>query len=383
MAGEPRSVGVEEEFLLVDPADGAARAVAATVLRLQDGGSGAESSDGSGLEAELHAEQLETGTRPCVALADLAAELGRTRAQAARAAARRGAAVAPLGTYPLPVEPTAFPKERNLHVLERFALTGREQLTCGCHVHVGVADAEEGVAVLDRIRPWLAPLLALSANSPFWAGEASGYASFRNQVWSRWPSAGPYGIFGSVAEYERVTAAMLDTETLVDDGMLYFDARLSVRHPTVEIRVTDVCRDREDAVLVAALARGLVETAARDWRAGRAPEPVRTEELRLHLWRAARSGLAGALVDPVTGRPAPAAAVVDRLVAHVAEALDAAGDLAVVRELVAALTARGTGADRQQAVYARTGDLRAVVTDSTVAAESDWTRCVTGTSATS
>ncbi|GAA1881825.1 glutamate--cysteine ligase [Pseudonocardia ailaonensis] len=365
MGTEPRSLGIEEEFLLVDPDDGAARAIAATVLRL-DGGT-EDPGDGSGLEAELHSEQLETGTRPLSELADLAAELGRTRAHAATAADAMGAAVAPLGTYPLPVEPTAFPKARNQQVVERFALTGREQLTCGCHVHVGVADEEEAVAALDRIRPWLPPLLALSVNSPFWAGEASGYASFRSQVWSRWPSAGPYGIFGSAAEYRRVTEAMLATETLVDDGMLYFDARVSRRHPTLEIRIADVCRDRDDAVLVAALARGLVETAVREWRAGREPDPVRTEELRLHTWQAARTGLAGELVDPTTGRPAGAGTVVGRLVAHVSEALEDAGDLTVVRELVAAVTARGTGADRQQAVYAETGDLRAVITDATVA----------------
>ncbi|WP_345427110.1 glutamate--cysteine ligase [Pseudonocardia xishanensis] len=363
---ERRSVGVEEEFLLVDPGDGAARAIAATVLRLDGASARTEPQDGSGLEAELHAEQLETGTEPCVDLDELAAELGRTRAHAAEAADAVGAAVAALGTYPLAIDATAFPKDRNLRVLERFALTGREQLTCGCHVHVGVADDEEAVAALDRIRPWLPPLLALSVNSPFWAGEDSGYASFRSQVWSRWPSAGPYGLFGSAAGYRRVTAAMLATETLVDDGMLYFDARVSQRHPTLEFRIADVCHDRADAVLVAALARGLVDTAVREWRAGRGPDPVRVEELRLHTWRAARSGSSGELVDPTTGRPAPAAAVVERLVEHVGAALEESGDLARVRELLGAVSARGTGADRQRSVFAETGDLRAVIKDATV-----------------
>jgi len=360
VGADRRSVGVEEEFLLVDPDDGAARAVAATVLRLDDG---TPTDDGAGLESELHAEQLETGTRPCLDLTDLAAELRRTRTHAAEAAGATGAAVAALGTYPLDIVPTGFPKPRIRRVLERFALTGREQLTCGCHVHVAVDGEEEAVAALDRIRPWLPPLLALSANSPFWSGEDSGYASYRSQVWSRWPSAGPYGIFGSAAEHERVTAAMLETATLVDEGMLYFDARVSRRHPTVEIRVADVCRDRDDAVLLAALARALVETAVREWRAGREPDPVRVEELRLHTWRAGRSGVSGELVDPGTGRPAPAGKVLTGLVEYVRPALDDAGDLAVVRELMASVTGRGTGADRQRAVYAESGDLRAVVRD--------------------
>jgi carboxylate-amine ligase len=355
-AVEPRRMGVEEEFLLVDPATGRARAVATSVLR----SAGPEAAD---LCAELQREQLETGTSPCRDLRDLADEIRRTRAAAESAAEATGVGVVPLATYPLDVEPTTSPNERAHRMVERFGMTGREQLTCGCHVHVGVADEEEAVAALDRIRPWLAPLLALSANSPFWAGEDSGYASFRAQVWPRWPSAGPYGPFGSAAGYRAVAGTMLGTGTLLDPAMLYFDARVSTHHPTAEIRIADVCREPDDAVLVAALARALVETAVREWRAGVAPDPVRTEVLRLASWRAARSGLAGELVDPRDWRPAPARAVLDHLVAHVRDALDDAGDLPLVAGLLDDVLRRGTGAERQRAVFRGTGDLRAVVLD--------------------
>ena len=125
----------------------------------------------------------------------------------------------------------------------------------------------EGVAVLDRIRGWLPCLLALSANSPFWQGHDSGYASFRSQVWGRWPSAGPTGLFGSAETYHATTRAMIASRTILDLGMVYFDARLSAQHPTVEVRVADVCLDADDAVLMAGLVRALVDTAARSWRA--------------------------------------------------------------------------------------------------------------------
>ena len=92
-----------------------------------------------------------------------------------------------------------------------FGLTAAEQLTSGCHVHVSVADDDEGVAVLDRIGPWLSPLLALSANSPFWQGKASGYESFRSQVWSRWPTAGPSREFGSARAYRDAVASLVAT----------------------------------------------------------------------------------------------------------------------------------------------------------------------------
>lgn len=370
-----RTVGVEEEFLLVDPVNGAARAVASTVLILDRGdetagGAGQPSdqdaSDGAGLESELQAEQLETGTRPCAELSELAVELGRTRAHAANAARERGVAAVALGTHPLPVEPTAFPSRRSQRVVSEFGLTAREQLTCGCHVHVGVAGDEEAVAVLDRIRQWLPVLLACSVNSPFWAGQDSGYASYRSQVWARWPSAGPYGVFGSAAEYRRVTDSMLETATLLDEGMLYLDARVSRRHPTIEVRVADVCLDRDDTVLLAALVRGLVDTAVREWRSGAEPAPARVEELRLHMWRAARSGLDGTLVHPMSGRPTPATEAVDTLLAHVRDALEDNGDFRAVAELVAANRARGTGAVRQRQVFQRTGDLRAVVRSATI-----------------
>ena len=230
-------------------------------------------------------------------------------------------------------------------------------------MHVAIASAEEGVAALDRIRPWLAPLLALSTNSPFWNGTDSGYASYRSQVWGRWPSTGPTELFGDPAGYQQVVRTMLDTDTVLDEGMLYFDARLSRTHPTVEIRVADVCREPDDAVLIAGLTRALVETAVREWQAGSAPDPVRTEVLRLAGWQAARSGLDGTLLDPADWRAAPAAAVLQRLVEHVTPALLDAGDLDVVRELLAPTLARNTGAARQRAVLERTGDLRAVVAD--------------------
>jgi glutamate---cysteine ligase / carboxylate-amine ligase len=346
-------VGVEEEFLLVDPSTGKPHAVAGAVLEGED-------PEGD-LTGELQREQVETGTRPCRDLTGLGAELRRTRQRARDAAAAEDADLVALATSPLPAEPHVGDEPRYARIMERFGRTAREQLTCGCHVHVSVPSDEEGVQALDRIRPWLAPLLAISTNSPFWDGADSGYASFRTQVWGRWPSAGPTGLFGSADRYREVTDAMLATDTVLDAGMLYFDARLSRQHPTVEIRVSDVCLDPDDAVLVAGLTRALVERAVRDANAGVAPDPVRTEVLRLAEWRAGRSGLDGDLLDPRTWRPAPARDVLGALLEHVREPLEDAGDLPVVRELTDAVLRRGTGANCQRAVFQRTGDLRAVV----------------------
>ncbi|MDT0323939.1 YbdK family carboxylate-amine ligase, partial [Streptomyces millisiae] len=131
---------------------------------------------------------------------------------------------------------------------------------------------EEGVAVLDRVRCWLPVLLALTANSPFWQGQDTRYASYRSRVWGRWPSAGPVELHGSAERYHEQVAALVSTGVLKDEGMVYFDARLSRSYPTVEVRIADVCQDPADTVLLAALTRALVETAAREWRAGEPPQ---------------------------------------------------------------------------------------------------------------
>jgi glutamate---cysteine ligase / carboxylate-amine ligase len=364
-----RSVGVEEELLLVEPGSGKPLAVAETALRAVDAGDerkgNLDEGSGESLEFELQRQQLETSTKPCFSLSELSDELRRGRSVAAEAAARAGARVTALATSPVPVEPQLVRKGRYLQMAHAFGLTAYEQLTCGCHVHVGVSSPDEGVAVLDRIRPWLPVLLALSANSPFWQGQDSSYASFRYQAWSRWPSAGPTGAFGSVRAYQETVRGMVSTGTLLDSGMVYFDARLSEHYPTVEIRVSDVCLYADDAVLIAALARALVETEARRWRADSAVPAHRVEMLRLAAWRASRSGLDDTLLNPHTSLPEPAQVTVNALLEHVRDVLDDIGDTAVVTELLGAVLDRGNGAAFQRRAARDTS--AASLIDSTVA----------------
>ncbi|MDQ4010866.1 MAG: glutamate--cysteine ligase [Actinomycetota bacterium] len=354
----PRSVGVEEELLLVDPDDGRALAVASAVLH--DATVHGEELAGDVLTSELARQQIETNTRPCTSLDELGFEVRRWRHAAAEAAQSSGAQVAALGTSPLPVVPSITPSPRYREMVERFGITAEQQLTCGCHIHVGVNSDEEAVAVLDRIRGWLPVLLALSANSPFWQGEDTGYASFRSQVWDRWPSAGSTELFGSAENYHATVRAMLDTDTVIDEGMIYFDARLSRSFPTVEVRVADVCLHPDDAVLLAGLTRALVETAARAWKAGQPPTPLRVELLRLAGWRASRSGLDGNLIDPA-GRPAPAQRVARALLEHVTPALQDLGEYDVVQDFTDAVFGRGNGSKLQREVRRRGGSLADVV----------------------
>ncbi|GIG39935.1 carboxylate-amine ligase [Cellulomonas phragmiteti] len=355
-------MGVEEEYLLVD-SGGVPSGVADAAVRAHER-SGGEAADegppGGGLEHELQEQQVETGTHPCLELTDLAAEVRDGRARAASAARQAGAHLAALATSPMPGPTTLTHGARYEALAQAYALTVRDQLTSGCHVHVSVADDDEGVAVLDRIGPWLPVLLALSVNSPYWRGEDTGYFSIRSQMWNRWPTAGPTAPFGSAQAYRDTVAGLIATGVALDPAMMYFDARLSPRYPTVEIRVADVCLRADDAVLVAALSRALVETAARQAADGVPPGHTRVEPLRAATWRAGRSGLSGDLLVPPALTPVPARDAVAALLDHVRPALTDSGDLASVQDLLGRLWQRGTGADEQRA-WAREGGLPGVV----------------------
>ncbi|KIC66736.1 glutamate--cysteine ligase [Arthrobacter sp. NQ7] len=368
-----RTLGIEEELLLVDPANGEAVPKAGELLNLYV--RPLEAASGPILTAEFQQEMIEVVTPPHATLAGLQQDIVAGRAIAHQAAGDVGVRVAALGTSPLPANPHPVQLRRFKAMAEEYGLTAREQLTCGCHIHVSVESPEEAVAVLDRMRIWLPVLIALSANSPFWHGQDTGYASYRAQVWNRWPSAGPLDILGGPDAYHQLVHDMVSTGVALDEGMVYFDARLSRHYPTVEIRVADVCLRPENTVLLAGIARGLVETAAREWREGTEPVSVPSALLRLAGWKASRWGLRGELLDPHTHRPAPALAVVNALLNHVRQALADMGDLQRVEEQVDRLLAEGTGAVRQMEVLHRTGDLERVVADAadcTVSASQAW-----------
>jgi carboxylate-amine ligase len=370
-----RSVGVEEELLLVEPDTGRPRALAGTILHTArqeesgpGGAPGAAAPDAvQALDSEMQLQQLETNTQPCHTLDELGREIRRCRALAAAAAGRAGVQVAALGTSPVVVEPELTDSSRYRKMADAFGLTAHEQLTCGCHVHVQISSPEEGIAVLDRIGPWLAILLALSANSPFWQGHDSAYASFRYQAWGRWPCSGPTAMFGSAQAYHDTVRQMVRTGTVLDTGMIYFDARLSEQYPTLEIRISDVCLRAGDTVLIAALARALAETAARAWRQDQPARQLRPELLRLAAWRASRSGLDDVLLNPATGLPEQPATVVGLLLDHVRDALADAGDTDTVTDLLSAVLRRGNGAAFQRDAYRRSGSLPEMVSSAAAA----------------
>src|SRR5690625_552034 len=350
-----RTFGVEEELLLVD----------ATSLDPLSAGelivakNGEDTPTGHKLTTEFKQEQLEVVSPPQYTLAEQLATIRTGRALAAAAAADSGGLVAAIPTAPGTDSPRRTPGPRNQKIQQRFGLTASEQLTNGFHIHVAVEDWDEGVTALDRIRIWLPLLLALSSNSPFWNGIDTGFASYRYQTWSRWPTAGPTEIFGTGAAYRATRQAVLDTNVPLDAGMLYFDARLSEHQPTLEVRVADVCLKAEHAVVIAALARALVETAVRkgDQQAPR----VSANVLRVWTWQASRYGVESELIQPLTGTPGPARDAIAQLLDELVPVLAEYNEEESVHTVLADILAGGFVSHIQRQAYAQHHNLHRVM----------------------
>lgn len=357
MATEDFTIGVEEEYQLVDPETRALRSGIEQVLPR------AQAEVGEDVAHELQQSQIEIGTPVCRDLASVRTELARLRRQVADAADAEGLVLAAAGTHPFSTwrDQQITDEAAYLALADRYAHLAREQIVFGCHVHVAIGDRELLIATMNQVRPWLAPLLALSTSSPYWHGTDTGYASYRTEVFGRWPTTGSPAVFASRAEFDEVIEQLVATEAIDDRARLYWDVRPSARFATLEFRVGDVCTSLDDAVLLAGLVSALVRRGA-DLARHEAPVPAaRPEVLRAATWRAARNGIAGDLIDVARVRSAPAREVVDALVAHVRPALEDTGDVDEVAHLVDVVFGRGTSAERQRQVHARRQSLDDVV----------------------
>ncbi|MFI1991485.1 glutamate--cysteine ligase [Actinoplanes sp. NPDC020271] len=347
--------GVEEEFLLLDPRHG--RPVPAAPALLD------KLRDHAGPRAELMRYQVETATAVCTDAAGLLAELTRLRRLVIAGTRSLGCSVVASGTAPFGAPGlsalTDVPRYHGL-ALRHPALTAVSGV-CGCHVHVGVPSRDLGVQVLARIRPWLATLLAISANSPVADGRDTGWASHRYGLATRWPTARPPGVWRNAAEYDHVVREFLARGAAMDERCVYLLARLSPVYPTVEVRVADVCPDAATALLVAVLVRGLVATALAQVRAGVPPLPSPRPWITTGLLAAARYGLDGPGVDPFTGRGVPAWQLVAALMDHAGKALADLGDTATAHDLLHRVRVLGTGAEQQRRLWAGTATAAGMV----------------------
>ena len=350
---------MEEEFHVVDLETRRATPRAPELLRLLPT---------AAFTPELQSSVVETNTIPCTTLDDLRGDLWRRRRQLISAADQAGLGLLSAGTPPLaePAELGITPSLRYDLMLQEYERLAREQVICGCHVHVFIEDRDLAVAVAQHIAADLPVLLAASASSPFWCGTDTGYASYRTMVWARWPTSGPFPPVANAAEYTALVRDLIATGVITDSQMIYYDVRPSAHVPTLELRLCDASPRVDDVVLIAGLFRALTNRAIADLAAGRAPSIGATsypsqELLRTAIWRAARSGLEGKLVDLRAMRPVAAPELLMQLVSRLRPELEDAGDWPYVWSHAQELAVSCSSAARQRHALNRAGSMHDVV----------------------
>jgi carboxylate-amine ligase len=340
-------IGVEEEFLLVDPRTGVTCPRAEEVIARQR--VCRPLPDGAALHRELRPTQVEAATGICATADELYRHLVAGRRTLAEAAAAEDCAIIASGTPVCPSPERDFGTDARFgKVAEIYAGVVKAYEACGCHVHVGVPDRDVAVAVVNHLAEWLPTLLALSGNSPFDGGRDTGYESWRMMEQSRFPGSGIAPYFGGVEDLEVQVSRLVDCGVLVDENQTFWLARPSPRWPTVEVRAADVASTVDEAVLQALLTRALVRTALDDLDRGVEADPLDPQIAAAAVWSAARHGLSGPAVDPVAGKPVPATVQLTSLLAHTRPALEETGDLSLVLALLEKLKNEGTGAERQR-----------------------------------
>lgn len=354
----PPTVGVEEEYFVVDPVT---RATVPAGPRLAARATGVLGDLVSGEFTDL---QVEVRTTPCATMEELSDCLLRLRRELAVCAAAEGLALCPSAT-PVIGGGAAVPvgdHPRYRDGAELFRTMVDDLAVCALHVHVCLPDGEVAALVGNHLRPWLPLLVEMSANSPFHSGRDTGYASWRSVLRLRFPSLGPPPRVESLDDYRRVAATMAEVGGSSFAELPFWDIRPHPRLPTLEVRCMDVPAEAADAVALAAVVRGLVVTSTRLVAHGDKGPRLRGELLRGAYWYATRDGWPARGADALNGHVLPAPERAQRLVQHIGPALEELGDLARVASFVDRLATRGSGAHRQRAAH-RAGGLPAVVDD--------------------
>ena len=339
------SMGVEEEYFLVDPETG--QVSVETEERLF-----AEAFSGTDgrVEHELLQSQAEAVTRPCSSLSEVRAELCFVRSALSAVAGRYGLAIAAAGTHPSAGWRGAVQSadERYDRVMADLQMIGERNMLCGMHVHVALPDPARRVDVMRRILPYLPLFIALSASSPFWNGRLTGLRGYRLAAYDELPRTGLPELFAGNEDFEAYCAALVTSGAIADSSHLWWTIRPSHKYPTLELRAPDSCTHVEDALAIAALYRALVRHLYIDPRCNDGVDAVARAIAVENKWRAQRYGVHGSFATPEGSLTV--GAFLDRAIALTAEdaaALDCAGEIAHCRAIVA----QGTSADAQIRIH--------------------------------
>jgi glutamate---cysteine ligase / carboxylate-amine ligase len=355
----PFTLGVEEEYMLLDPESfDLVQHVDTVLTAVQDG----EFTERIG--PELMQSVVEISTPVCRTAGDVDSELRRLRSYVTEIARSKDLRLGSAGTHPFSLfeRQRITARDRYHNLVDQLQYVARRELIFGLHIHVAVDDPEKAIKVTSALLLHLAELLALSANSPFWRGEATGLASSRQMVFAAFPRSGPPPRFRDYADYAEVVGQLEKTGCIADYTHIWWDIRLHPRFGTIEVRVMDAISRVEDTTALAAYVQGLVKHYSEGYDAGHELPSYHRILTTENKWLAARYGLEAPVMDLVTGRRnrVPVAQLVRRALREIephARELGSERELEGIRDILA----RGNGADRQLRVFNANRDIVEVV----------------------
>ena len=356
MCNPSLTIGIEEEYQIIDPAT---RELRSYVQRFVERGRTVLPDQ---IRPEFLQSQVEAGTRICHNIEEARRELVRMRRSIRELAEGEGLWVAAAGTHPFSswARQQVSPFGRYPESARFLQDVGRRLLIFGMHVHIGIEDRELLIDVMNQIRYFLPHVLALSASSPFWHGRDTGLKSYRSVVFESLPRTGIPQQFSTYADYRSYVDTLLETGSIAEPTHIWWDVRPSEKFPTLEVRIPDMCTRIDETLCLAALVQAIVAKLVRLRQANQTWRTYRKDLLDENKWRAVRYGTDGQLIDFGKRREVPLPALIEELVAWVDDVLDAL-DIRAEVEYVHTILTQGTSADRQRAVYRREGDFRAVV----------------------
>jgi carboxylate-amine ligase len=357
--GDPYTLGVEEEYMLLDSKtfdlvqhiDTFLAAVAGHELEAQ-------------MKAELMQSVLEIATPVCRTPSEVDRELRKLREYVASVAAQKSLRVGSAGTHPFSLfeAQRITARDRYHSLVDQMQYVARRELIFGLHVHVAVDDPEKAIQVVNGLLVELPVLLALSASSPFWRGEPTGLASTRQLVFAAFPRSGPPPRFRDYADYAEVVGQLEKTGCIADYTHIWWDIRPHPKLGTVEVRICDAVTRVEHAVGLAAYCQALVKLYCERFDSGEKIPSFHRILTSENKWLAARYGLEAPLMDLVTGRRnrVPVAQLVRRRLKELephARELGSESELEGIQDILA----KGNGADRQLRVFNANRDVTEVV----------------------
>ena len=354
--GHAFTIGVEEEFQIVDPDSGELRSHVSELLNASGHALGDQ------IKRELHQSIVEVGTRICADVSELDEEICRIRRELCRSAERVGLGIAAAGTHPFSnwKDQIISPGARYESIVEELQQLARSLLIFGLHIHVAVPDRNSTIELLNEARYFLPHLLALSTSSPFWQGRDTGLKSYRTTVFRRFPRSGIPDTFDSWSEYEDYLNTLVELHCIDDGKKVWWDLRPHPVFGTLEFRVCDVPTSPRATIALAALAQAIVVKLYRLRSRNLGFRIYSRQLVEENKWRAARYGIEGKLIDFGKRAEVPMKELALELLEFVDDVVDDLGSRAAL-QYVHTILEEGTSADRQLEVFRKTGDLKAVV----------------------